>query len=182
MIENSLFAAGVAIQYRPMLSIESQDRAPRDQVLRDLEEGRRAGKPFEEIMGERRPGRAAGASGPYYKTYEARDGYMVIACLNNRLRRLVRNVLEVDDPRVDTEEFAVFSLGPERTQQIAAEMEGVIATKTVAEWCDIFDAGVPCGPVRMPAEMFEDPHVVANDLIVELDHPVVGKIKMANSP
>jgi formyl-CoA transferase len=24
--------------------------------------------------------------------------------------------------------------------------------------------------------------VVANDLVVELDHPVVGKIKMANSP
>jgi crotonobetainyl-CoA:carnitine CoA-transferase CaiB-like acyl-CoA transferase len=30
--------------------------------------------------------------------------------------------------------------------------------------------------------MFEDPHVVANNLVVELDHPVVGKIKMANSP
>jgi formyl-CoA transferase len=30
--------------------------------------------------------------------------------------------------------------------------------------------------------MFEDEHVVANDLVIELEHPVVGKIKMANSP
>jgi formyl-CoA transferase len=166
-----------------MLSIESADREARDVLLHDLEEGRREGKTYEEILGERRPGRAAGASGPYYRTYEARDGYMVIACLNNRLRRAVRDVVGVDDPRVDGEEFAVFSLDPERTQQITAELEGVIATKTVAEWCALFDAkGVPCGPVRLPAEMFEDAHVVANDLVVELDHPVVGKIKMANSP
>jgi len=182
-IESSLFAAGVAIQYRPMLSIESADREARDALLRDLDEGRREGKTYEEILGERRPGRAVGASGPYYRTYEARDGYMVIACLNNRLRRAVRDVVGVDDPRVEGEEFAVFSLETERTQQITAEIEGVIATKTVAEWCAIFDAkGVPCGPVRLSAQMFEDAHVVANNLVVELDHPVVGKIKMANSP
>ncbi len=182
-IESSLFAAGVAIQYRPMLSIEAEDREARDRLVLDLEEGRRAGKTFEEVMGDRRPGRPVGAAGPYYRTYEARDGYMVIACLNNRLRRMVRDTLGVEDPRVDGEEFGVFSLDPERMQQITAEMEGIIATKTVAEWCELLDAkGVPCGPVRLPAEMFEDPHVRANNLVVELDHPIVGKIKMANSP
>ncbi len=182
-IENSLFAAGVAIQYRPMLSIESADRAARDQLVKDLEQGRKEGKSFEEIMGDRHAGRPPGAAGPYYRTYEARDGYMVIACLNNRLRRLVRDVAGVDDPRVDGQEFAVLSLDADRTAQITAEFEAIMATRTVAEWCAIFDAkGVPCGPVRLPAEMFEDPHVVANELVVELDHPLVGKIKMANSP
>ncbi|HXH21180.1 MAG TPA: CoA transferase [Dehalococcoidia bacterium] len=182
-IENSLFAAGVAIQYRPMLSIEAQDREAREQLLRDLEEGRKAGKRYEEILGERRPGRPPSAVGPYYRAYEARDGYMVIACLNNRLRRAVRDVVGVDDPRVDGDEFAVMSLGPERAAEITAEMEAIIATKSVAEWCEAFDAvGVPCGPVRLPAEMFEDEHVRVNNLIVELEHPVVGPIKMANSP
>jgi crotonobetainyl-CoA:carnitine CoA-transferase CaiB-like acyl-CoA transferase len=182
-IEGSLFAAGVAIQYRPMLSIEAEDRAARDGLVRDLQEGRKAGKTYEEIMGDRRPGRPAGAVGPYYRTYEARDGYMVIACLNNRLRRAVRDLMGVSDPRVEGEEFAVMSVDAERAQQITAEIEGVIATKSVAEWCELLDArGVPCGPVRLPAEMFEDEHVVANDLVIELEHPVVGKIKMANSP
>jgi crotonobetainyl-CoA:carnitine CoA-transferase CaiB-like acyl-CoA transferase len=182
-IEGSLFAAGIAIQYRPMLSIEKEDRAARDQLLADLEKGRREGKSYEEILGERRPGRTPSQVGPYYRTYEARDGYMVIACLNNRLRRAVRDTLGVDDPRVDGPEFNVAALGWERAQEITHEMEAIIATKSVAEWCAIFDEkGVPCGPVRLPAEMFEDPHVVANNLVVELDHPVVGKIKMANSP
>jgi crotonobetainyl-CoA:carnitine CoA-transferase CaiB-like acyl-CoA transferase len=182
-IENSLFSAGVAIQYRPMLSIESADRAARDQLVHDLEEGRKAGKSYEEVMGERIPGRPPNAAGPYYRTYEARDGYMVIACLNNRLRRSVRDALGIDDPRVDGGEFNVLALGPDRAQEIMHEAEGIMATKSVAEWCAIFDEkGVPAGPVRIPAEMFEDPHVVANNLVVELDHPVVGKIKMANSP
>jgi crotonobetainyl-CoA:carnitine CoA-transferase CaiB-like acyl-CoA transferase len=182
-IENSLFSAGVAIQYRPMLSIEDDDRDARDLLLADLEAGRREGKPIEEILGDRRPGRPPNASGPYYRTYEARDGYMVIACLNNRLRRVVRDTLGVEDSRVDGEEFALLGLGRQRADEITAEIEGIIATRSVAEWCALLDAkGVPCGPVRLPAEMFEDPHVVANNLVVQLDHAIVGKIKMANSP
>ena len=134
-------------------------------------------------MGERTAGRPPSAVGPYYRTYEARDGYMVIACLNNRLRRSVREVLGIDDPRVDGEEFNVLALGEQRAQEIMHECEAIIATKSVADWCALLDEkGVPAGPVRLPAEMFEDQHVIANNLVVELDHPVVGKIKMANSP
>lgn len=183
LIENSLFAAGVAIQYRPMLSIESVDRPAREQLLADLKQGRAEGRTFEEIIGDRRPGRPASQVGPYYRTYEARDGYMVIACLNNRLRRLVRDTLGIEDPRVEGTEWDVMALTPEEGQLVTQHIEAIISTKTVAEWCETFDAlGVPCGPVRLPAEMFEDPHVEANNLVVELDHPVVGKIKMANSP
>lgn len=182
-IDTSLFGAGVAIQYRPMLSIEADDREARDQLVRDIEDGRSQGKTYDDILGERRPGRPPGAAGPYYRTYQARDGYMVVACLNNRLRRSVRDVLAVNDPRVDGAEFDVRALDAEEAAQLSAEIEGIIATKTVAEWVAAFDAvGVPCGPVKLPAELFEDPHVEANNLVVELEHPVVGRIKMANSP
>jgi len=36
--------------------------------------------------------------------------------------------------------------------------------------------------VRQTAELFEDPQVIADELLVELDHPVMGKVRMANSP
>jgi crotonobetainyl-CoA:carnitine CoA-transferase CaiB-like acyl-CoA transferase len=182
-IENSLFAAGVAVQYRPLLSIEALDRAERERLLADLEEGRRTGRAIDEVVGQRRPGRTPSQVGPYYRTYEARDGYLVIACLNNRLRRLVRDALGVEDPRCDGSEWDVTALSADEAHLVTQHMEAIISTRTVAEWCETFDAlGVPCGPVRLPAEMFEDPHVEANNLIVELEHPVVGKIKMANSP
>jgi crotonobetainyl-CoA:carnitine CoA-transferase CaiB-like acyl-CoA transferase len=183
LIENSLFAAGVAVQYRPLLSVEDLDRANRDRLLADLEAGRREGKTYDEILGDRRPGRPPSQVGPYYRTYQARDGYLVIACLNNRLRRTVRDILGVEDPRVEGPEWDVTALTLDEATVLTQHMEAIISTRTVAEWCAVFDgAGVPCGPVRLPAEMFEDEHVRANNLIVELDHPVVGKIKMANSP
>ncbi len=41
---------------------------------------------------------------------------------------------------------------------------------------------MPCGPVRLTAELFDDPQVVADELIVEVEHPILGPVKMANSP
>ena len=52
-------------------------------------------------------------------------------------------------------------------------------TKTVEEWMEILDgAGVPCGPVKFVSELMADNQVIANDIIREHDHPLVGKIKM----
>lgn len=182
-IETDLFAAGIALQYRPLLSIEKTDRAARDKLIADLAKGREDGTPYEEIIKDRRPGRTANDTGPYYRIFEACDGYMVVACLNNRLRRAVRDMLGTEDPRVDGDEFNVYALDPEAAMLVVAHMEALFSTRTVAEWCAELDKrGVPCGPIRLPAELYEDPHVVANDLIREFEHPVVGTVKMANSP
>ena len=182
-IETSLFAAGIALQYRPLLSIERTDRPARDQLIADLAKGREDGTPYEEIIKDRRPGRTANDTGPYYRIFEASDGYMVVACLNNRLRRAVRDMLGVEDPRVDGDDFNVYALDPEAAMLVVAHMEAMFATKTVREWVAELDKrGVPCGPIRLPAEIYEDPHVEANELMRIFDHPVVGPVKMANSP
>jgi crotonobetainyl-CoA:carnitine CoA-transferase CaiB-like acyl-CoA transferase len=92
-------------------------------------------------------------------------------------------MLGTEDPRVDGDEFDVNGLDPEASMLLTAHMEALFATRGVAEWCAELDRlGVPCGPIRLPAELYEDPHVVANDLIREFDHPVVGTVKMSNSP
>jgi crotonobetainyl-CoA:carnitine CoA-transferase CaiB-like acyl-CoA transferase len=71
----------------------------------------------------------------------------------------------------------------QEAELLTTQMEALISTRTVAEWCAELDrVGVPCGPVRLPAEVFEDAHVVENDLIRVFEHPIVGSIKMPNSP
>ena len=106
---------------------------------------------------------------------------MVVACLSNRARRAVTHAL-TEDPRVDGDQFDVHG-STDAAMLVIAHMEALFSTKTVAEWCTELDKrGVPCGPIRLPAELYEDPHVVANDLIREFKHPVVGIVKMANSP
>jgi len=41
---------------------------------------------------------------------------------------------------------------------------------------------VPAGPVRLAEELFEDPHILANALVAEVEHAVVGRLKMVGPP
>lgn len=43
-------------------------------------------------------------------------------------------------------------------------------------------AGIPSAPVLTVGEMIEDPHVKARNMIVDVAHPGVGKIKIPNMP
>lgn len=41
---------------------------------------------------------------------------------------------------------------------------------------------VPCGPIQNIAEVFEDPQVLAREMKLELEHPVVGKVPGIANP
>ena len=183
-IETSLFGAGIFVQYRPMFAIEKFDRAPREQMLADIRQARAEGKRADEVTAERRARPdALRKSNPYYRIYETQDGYIALACLNNRLRRAAAAVLEIEDPRVEGNEFNVELLGPDETLVLGELIIARFSYRTTDEWVALFDAaGVPCGAVKMTAELFDDPHVAAEGLLVDLEHPVLGTVKMANSP
>ncbi|HMO54643.1 MAG TPA: CoA transferase, partial [Tepidiformaceae bacterium] len=183
-IETSLFASGLAIQYRPIFSIENIDRGPREELLASFARAREEGRRAEDVIKDH-PSRhdALRRANPYYKVYETRDSYIALACLNNRLRRAAAAVLGVDDPRVEGDEFNVETLGADETLVLSELIKAIFTNKTTDEWVAEFDAaGVPCGAVRMTAELFDDPQVVEGDLIVELEHALLGPVKMANSP
>lgn len=183
-IETSLFAAGLAIQYRPIFSIENLDREARQDLLASLEQAKAEGRRAEDAIKDH-PSRhdALRRANPYYKVYETKDSYIALACLNNRLRRLACQVLEVEDPRVEGDQFNVDTLSTDETIVLSELIKAIFTNRTTDEWVAAFDAaGVPCGAVRMTAELFDDPQVVEGELIVELEHSVLGPVKMANSP
>src|SRR5690606_17651270 len=67
----------------------------------------------------------------------------------------------------------------EVTMQVARAIEARMAEETTDEWVARLDAvGVPAGAVRQITEMADDPQVLANDLAVELEHPVTGSVTM----
>ena len=42
--------------------------------------------------------------------------------------------------------------------------------------------GIPCSPVNDYAQVLDDPHIKARGLVVEVDHPVMGKTKTIRNP
>ncbi len=119
------------------------------------------------------------ALGAYYRAYRTRDSMVAVACLTPVLRRKMANAIGVKDerhgrelPRLSPEAIAI---AENFTTAVAARM----LEKTTEEWIEVFDAaGVPASPVRHITELPDDPQVWANDLRVELDHPVAGRMTM----
>ncbi|MBW1819284.1 MAG: CoA transferase [Deltaproteobacteria bacterium] len=57
------------------------------------------------------------------------------------------------------------------------------ATRPRKEWLDLLDdAGVPNAPILKPAEVFENPQILQNEYIIEVDDPRVGPMKMLGIP
>jgi formyl-CoA transferase len=183
-LETSLFASGLAAQYRPLLSLEETDRPVRDGFLGELRAKREDGISIEEAMTLRREYIAARGRNAYYRIYETRDGLIAIACLQNRQRRSLRDALAVDDPTVDGMSYDWFSEHVrEGHKRLTGEIESAFRLKSTADWLTVLDAqDVPCGPVHFPEEMFEHPHVQANGLMLELEHEVLGAMRTPACP
>jgi crotonobetainyl-CoA:carnitine CoA-transferase CaiB-like acyl-CoA transferase len=108
-IETSLFAAGIAAQYRPLLSIEDVDAPVRKGFLSELAVRRNEGLRYQEAEELRREYLPARGRNNYYRVYETRDGLIAVACLQNRQRRGLRDALAVDDPTVEGLRYDWFS-------------------------------------------------------------------------
>ena len=117
-----------------------------------------------------------------YETYRCKDGFINLACGNDNMWRTFCRVIGqeewTEDPRFRTNADRV---GHRR--QLSALLEPVILQKTTQEWIDQLRAnGLPCGPIQTVGQVCEDPQVVARDMIVPLDHPTAGPMRVTGVP
>jgi len=118
---------------------------------------------------------------PYYGVYEAKDGkYVSIGCVEpwfweNLCRALGK------------EEYISYCISPEhflhkpegeKWKEISSYLKQVFLTRTRDEWFDFFaDKDVPVGKVYTLDEVFNDPQVLHRQMVLEIDHPTLGKVK-----
>jgi crotonobetainyl-CoA:carnitine CoA-transferase CaiB-like acyl-CoA transferase len=63
-------------------------------------------------------------------------------------------------------------------KELVVETEAIFAGRTTAEWIATLKAGgVPCGRFNFPPEALNDPQLLDNDFIVEVEHPLLGAYK-----
>jgi crotonobetainyl-CoA:carnitine CoA-transferase CaiB-like acyl-CoA transferase len=119
---------------------------------------------------------------PIYGVFSGSDGYLVIAAQVDdawkRLARLVGGDALAADPR-----FA----DPAGRAAHYAEATGIVESwtkgRTVKACLAALDAAqVPGSAVQTIAQVLADPQVIARDMVIEQEHPVLGKVKLANLP
>ena len=113
-----------------------------------------------------------------YQAYRTADGYVTIGANNERLwTRLVTDGLQRPEWLTD-ERFATLPDRMANIDELEREIESITQQRTTEEWIELLDkAGVPGGPVLTYDQALADPHVLARDMIVELDHPIIGPMK-----
>lgn len=62
-------------------------------------------------------------------------------------------------------------------------IQSILEHKTTAEWLEIFkEKDCLGGPVYNFEQVFKDPQITANEMLVSVDHPVCGKVDMVGIP
>jgi CoA:oxalate CoA-transferase len=117
-----------------------------------------------------------------FEVYRARDGYMIIAAGNDSLFEKLCEALELTD-LLNNPSFLTNMDRVDHADELKVIMEKVLMTNTTLHWRHILDsAGVPCGPLNKIADVVNDPHVKARNMIVTTEAPGSGIIKMAGNP
>jgi crotonobetainyl-CoA:carnitine CoA-transferase CaiB-like acyl-CoA transferase len=113
-----------------------------------------------------------------YQAFRTADGYVTIGANNDKLwKRFAEDIVHRPEWLTD-HRFATLPDRMAHIDELEQEIESVTTTRTTDEWVEICDkAGVPGGPVLTYDETLADPHVVARDMVVDLDHPIIGPMR-----
>ncbi|CAM4162064.1 CaiB/BaiF CoA transferase family protein [Bordetella muralis] len=117
-----------------------------------------------------------------FQSFAAQDGNVVIAAGNDHLFKLMSEALDRADLAADSR-FTTNDLRHLNIDALQAEMEKVLRTKSVAAWLEALNAkGVPCAPINDIPHMMQEPQVAARNMIISVQDPVAGTIKVAGNP
>jgi crotonobetainyl-CoA:carnitine CoA-transferase CaiB-like acyl-CoA transferase len=117
-----------------------------------------------------------------YQAIRCADGYITLGTANERLFRRLCDLL--DHPEWTTDpQFADNSTRLRNHAALAARIEAITTRQPRGHWLELFDANdIPCGPINNYAEVFADPQVTAREMVVDVEHPVLGAMKALGSP
>jgi len=121
---------------------------------------------------------------PLFNIYQAKDGhwFIFVMLFPDRFWPPFCRALDLLDLEHDPR-FATGGSRAENRRELIAIIEERIATKTSKEWVPIFDEHeLFWAHVHTISSALEDPQTEANQFILEMEHPVLGTIRVVNSP
>jgi CoA:oxalate CoA-transferase len=117
-----------------------------------------------------------------YGLFPTRDGQIALAPADDAFFRRLADALEQPGLKTDPL-YATQSARVANRARINAIVGGTLAANTTAYWVETLNkAGVPCGPVNSVAEVFQDPQILAQQMVIDVDHPGHGIVRMLGFP
>ena len=112
-----------------------------------------------------------------YQAFRCQDGHITIGAANQRTWERLCKALGLEALR-DHQEYASDADRVRHRSELVEAIEAVTVHRPRAHWLRVLeDAEVPCGPTHTYPEVFSHPHMIAREMVQEIDHPVGGRIK-----
>ena len=116
-----------------------------------------------------------------YNSFTTSDGFVVIAVITDEFWQSLKSVVNVsslDDSKFDS------SIDRLKNQAfIENELNKVLSTQTSDHWIDKLNkAKVPCAPINKFSDALNDEQVKYRNMIVDVEHPDGGFVKMPGNP
>ena len=116
-----------------------------------------------------------------YNTFTAQDGFIVIAVITNAFWQSLLDVVEIDclrDPKFDDQSGRLAN-----QEYIEQELNKKLVTQSSDYWINALNkVKVPCGPINKFSESLSDEQVLSRNMVVEVEHPDGGFVKMPGNP
>jgi crotonobetainyl-CoA:carnitine CoA-transferase CaiB-like acyl-CoA transferase len=138
-----------------------------------------------EYFGEGKSPSALGSAHRFLAPYQAircADGYITIGAGSDRLFAALAAALAHPEWTSDPA-FADTTVRVQNRAPLIEKIEAATALEPRAHWLALFSAaGIPSGPINTYAEAFADPQVTARQMVIESDHPTLGRARALGSP
>jgi crotonobetainyl-CoA:carnitine CoA-transferase CaiB-like acyl-CoA transferase len=117
-----------------------------------------------------------------YQTFDTADGTIALGVGNDgQWQRLCKTI-----GRAELAQDERFRSNPDRVRNrpaLQSILGSVFVTRSTEEWVrDLRGATIPVSAVRSIPEVLNDPQVVAREMVVTIDHPTIGEVRLLGIP
>jgi crotonobetainyl-CoA:carnitine CoA-transferase CaiB-like acyl-CoA transferase len=117
-----------------------------------------------------------------YQVFPTEDGYMVLSVGNDPTFKRFCEAFALTH-LLEDERFATNAARVANRQLVTDTLTPVMKQHPTNWWIEKLEAlKIGCGPINNLRQVFEDPHVVARNMVLEMDHATGGKMKVIANP
>ena len=118
-----------------------------------------------------------------YQAFLCRDGkYINVAVGSERMWERFCSAMGRQD-LFDNPNYAQNRDRVRNRSKLVDILKNEFLNKSIADWVKQLEhGGVPCGPINQISDVFTDPQVLARNMLMEVPHPTLGRIKQTGIP
>ncbi|MCH6264342.1 CaiB/BaiF CoA transferase family protein [Neobacillus citreus] len=115
-------------------------------------------------------------------SFPTSNGFIIVAIGNDSMWKKFCKLLNFEKVSYDSR----FLTNADRTnnwKELQRIFESEFLQKTTEDWLIILEeAGIPSGPIQTINQVVNHPQVINRNMIIEVEHPEAGVVKMAGNP